>query len=244
DRKVYMESEIQGMIPEEIREIHPKQGYARIPAPLKIALLQLDPEKRAALGSNPETVKIQAGGKCYVQRNFNKADQPSLLGAPTYRWCEVLPVNAGSPDQVKDYSKFRRKQEIDGHMARGHNRDWAESHAKYKVPYNRKEKKDTTDKKELLALGKRTGDQVFATTVQYREFGKLKGTYVDGWKPDSAGRVHPFFLFAPATGQLSSENPNGQNIPSEKSRGASVSSSLIELAARFREIIEAPPDHV
>jgi len=112
------------------------------------------------------------------------------------------------------------------------------------VPFNRKEQKDTTDKRELLALGKRTSDPSCAMTVQYREFGKLKGTYVDGWKPDAADRAHPFFLFAPATGQISSENPNGQNVPSEKSRGAAGSTSLIELAARFREIIEAPAGYV
>jgi uracil-DNA glycosylase family 4 len=243
EEKVKLEAKLQSMVPEEVKGIHPKEGYKRLPPALREALalrkLQegIDPDSQ-------EYVRIQVQDKVFVQRQFNEVDQLKLIDIPTYRWCELLPFNPNSSQQVMQYIRFKREEEITDYVKRGHPREKAEERAKYRVPRNRKEQRDTTDKKELLALGKRTGDPLFGATVQVREFSKLKGTYVDGWAPDSSGRTHPSFVYSPATAQLGSENPNAQNVVSEKSRGAAASETLIALAARFRDMIEAPPGYV
>jgi uracil-DNA glycosylase family 4 len=239
EEKVKLEAKIQDLVPNEVKGIHPKEGYKRIPQALREALVLrklqegIDPD-------SPDYLSIRVGDKLYMQHQFNEVDQLKLIDIPTYRWVEKLPFNPQSADQVIRYIRFKREEEINAYVARGHQRDKAEERAKYKVPRNRKEQRDTTDKKELLALGKRTGDPLFGATVQVREFGKLKGTYVDGWKPEADGRAHPSFVFSPATSQLGSENPNAQNVVSEHSRGTAVSETLIALATKFRQIIEAP----
>ena len=235
-QKILMENEAQALVPEEVRAIHPKEGYKRLPPDLRGWLAQSPPPIHGGL-CDPVTLP---SGKQFVLREFRDVDQLKLIDVPTYRWCELLPFNPNSSQQLMSYIRFKREQEIAAYVAKGHVREKAEQRAKYKIPRNRKEQKDTTDKREILALGKRTGDPIFGKIVQYREFGKLRGTYVDGWSPAADGRVHPSFGFAPATGQLSSSDPNAQNIPSEKSRGAAGSASLIALAARFRAMLEAP----
>lgn len=244
EQKVQLEANIQSMVPEVLKGLHPATGYKRLPPALREALIL----RKLQEGVDPDdqtTHSIQVKDKLYVQREFPNPDQLKLLpDMPTYRWCELIPFNPNSSQQVLVYIRRKREEEVTEYMKRGHPRAKAEERAKYKVPRNRKEQRDTTDKKELLALGKRTGDPLFGATVQVREFGKLKGTYVDGWKPADDGRAHPSFTTAPATGQLGSENPNAQNVVSEKSRGAAASATLIALAARFRDMIEAPPGYV
>lgn len=243
EQKVKLESDIQSMVPEAVKGLHPAVGYKRLPPALREQLIL----RKLQEGVDPDSQaysSIQVKDKLYVQREFPNPDQLKLLpDLPTYRWCELIPFNPNSSDQVIRYIRHKREEEVKNYVARGHSRDKAEERCKYKVPRNRKEQRDTTDKKELLALAKRTGDPLFGATVQVREFGKLKGTYVDGWKPADDGRAHPSFTTAPATGQLGSENPNAQNVVSEHSRGTAVSSTLIALATKFRQIIEAPPGY-
>ncbi len=72
--------------------------------------------------------------------------------------------------------------------------------------------------------------------LEYRQYAKLKSTYVDGLTkviaPD--GRIHTSFQnTVTATGRLSSAEPNLQNIPVRT-----------ELGARLREMFVAPEGHV
>ena len=75
------------------------------------------------------------------------------------------------------------------------------------------DEKDTTNKKELVRLAHRTGDNFYLKVIEYRELSKMRGTYIEGFKPHADGRAHPTFTFDTGTGQLSSRNPNAQNIP-------------------------------
>lgn len=78
-----------------------------------------------------------------------------------------------------------------------------------------KEEKETTDDKALEDLLKTTKDPMFRFIQDFREVSKLRSTYVEGWQPNGKdGRLHSTFTFTPATGQLSSRNPNVQNAPS------------------------------
>jgi DNA polymerase I-like protein with 3'-5' exonuclease and polymerase domains len=132
------------------------------------------------------------------------------------------------------------------------------------VPRDFKKDIETTAKVELERLAKRTKDPLYNKSLQYREFEKMKSTYVDGWKPDDVveyrmfdtpqvvlagaeptssvvvgiGRVHTTFTFRPATGQLSSRGPNIQNAPKHEGQRA-----VPGLAGAFRRIVEARPGH-
>jgi hypothetical protein len=41
--------------------------------------------------------------------------------------------------------------------------------------------------------------------IEFRELGKMRGTYIEGFKPHADGRVHTTFTFDTGIGQLSSE---------------------------------------
>jgi len=112
----------------------------------------------------------------------------------------------------------------------------AAEQAKWKVPKKFRSDDETTDKKELRRLNVRLKDPIIELAIEYKEIDKMAGTYVggpgedspegqelakklqetgkgkaqtQGWRPNpKTGRVHPFFTTAPATGQLSSRNPN------------------------------------
>ncbi len=71
---------------------------------------------------------------------------------------------------------------------------------------------------------------VFGALVLYREIFKLKTTYVDAFKKliASDGRIHPTFLqLGAATGRLSCQNPNLQNIPQESQWSQKIRSIFV-----------------
>lgn len=78
---------------------------------------------------------------------------------------------------------------------------------------------------------------IASKVIQYREYSKLKSTYVDALPllvNEKTGRVHSSFNQAlTATGRLSSTNPNLQNIPIRTERGM-----------RIRRAFIAAPGHV
>jgi len=126
------------------------------------------------------------------------------------RWAKLLPFNPGSSDQVMEYLKFKR----------------------YEVPKHPKTGNSTTDELALRKVLGRHPDSLLLRVLDYREIAKAKSAYVNGWEPATDGRVHPFFGFRPATGQISSEKPNAQNFVKHSS-----------LARKMRRMIEARPGH-
>lgn len=85
------------------------------------------------------------------------------------------------------------------------------------TPVKKTGKKESysTDQEVLQELAK--DHPVPALIVKYREFFKLKSTYIDalpGFINDTTGRIHTTFSqIAAATGRLASYDPNMQNIP-------------------------------
>lgn len=66
--------------------------------------------------------------------------------------------------------------------------------------------------------------------TQYREYTKLKSTYIDALPKlvDSEGRLHTTFaLDVAATGRLSSNNPNLQNIPTRTDLGQAIRGAFV-----------------
>jgi DNA polymerase I-like protein with 3'-5' exonuclease and polymerase domains len=104
----------------------------------------------------------------------------------------------------------------------------------HKVPKSREQDdsgndKDTTAKKELMRLAHRTGDDFYLRVIEYRELGKMRGTYIQGFAPHADGRCHPTFTFDTGTGQLAARNPNSTNFPKH-----------VRLAKAIRRMIAAP----
>ncbi len=73
--------------------------------------------------------------------------------------------------------------------------------------------------------------QIIRDVLEYRGFTKLKSTYVDALPEQvepSTGRVHTDYMqTVAATGRLSSNNPNLQNIPIRTERGRQVRKAFI-----------------
>ena len=132
------------------------------------------------------------------KRAFTVASVEESTGEPcrrsVERWCRVVPFNANSGQQLLRYMD-----------AKGHKRP------KSREQDDEGNDKDTTGKKELVRLAHRTGDDFYLRVIEYRELGKARGTYIEGFKPHDDGCVHTTFTFDTSIGQLSSRNPNIQN---------------------------------
>jgi uracil-DNA glycosylase family 4 len=114
-----------------------------------------------------------------------------IEGQPTPPvWCRVYEFSPNSSQQLLTYMTVRR----------------------HKIPQDKSGKK-TTGKKELERLSAKYKDDFYVKVVECREIRKMRGTYIDGFRPHADGRVHTTFTFATSTNQLSSRNPNVTNAP-------------------------------
>ena len=86
----------------------------------------------------------------------------------------------------------------------------------------------STDEETLEKLAE---DDLPRTILNYRTLNKLKNTYIDqlpGYVHSDSGNIHStFHQTGTATGRLSSENPNLQNIPVRSSEGRRVRRAFI-----------------
>ncbi len=101
-----------------------------------------------------------------------------------------------------------------------------------KIPYEGKKTKTGQYSTDEDTLSRITGDYpIVNDLLDYREFTKLKSTYVDAIPSlinPKTGRVHTSFNQAvAATGRLSSTDPNIQNIPIRTERGREIRKAFI-----------------
>lgn len=101
-----------------------------------------------------------------------------------------------------------------------------------KIPYETKKTKTGQYSTDEDTLSRITGDYpIVNDLLDYREFTKLKSTYVDAIPSlinPKTGRVHTSFNQAvAATGRLSSTDPNIQNIPIRTERGREIRKAFI-----------------
>lgn len=142
-------------------------------------------------------LKINDSGKKMIRSN--KDDIGSQL-----QWCRVYDFSPNSSPQLMSYMKVKH----------------------HEIPFDKKKGTETTGKKQLERLSVRYHDNFYRRVIECREVRKMRGTYVEGFRPHSDGRVHTTFTFATAIGQLSSRNPNIQNF-SKHGRLAKVTRSMI-----------------
>ncbi|HDL50100.1 MAG TPA: DNA polymerase I [Actinobacteria bacterium] len=86
----------------------------------------------------------------------------------------------------------------------------------------------STDQSVLKKLA--TAHPVVALLLRYRELEKLRSTYVDGYLPliGEDGRIHTRFnQMGAATGRLSSDRPNLQNIPVRSETGRMIRRAFV-----------------
>ena len=86
----------------------------------------------------------------------------------------------------------------------------------------------STDASVLAKL--ESAHPIVESLLRYRELDKLRGTYVDGYLPliQGDGRIHAYFnQMAAATGRLSSDRPNMQNIPVRSETGLMIRRAFI-----------------
>ena len=93
------------------------------------------------------------------------------------------------------------------------------------IPPIRKTKTGYSTDAKVLDQLRIQGHAIAELVVEYREYAKLKGTYIDGLRdlitPD--GRIHTTLRqAATATGRISSDKPNLQNIPIRTETGARI----------------------
>lgn len=103
---------------------------------------------------------------------------------------------------------------------------------KMEIPYRWKKTKTgqfSTNEEKLTELAQNY--EVVADLLTYRSMAKLKSTYVDALPKlvsKRTGRIHSSFNQAlTATGRLSSQNPNLQNIPIRSERGREVRKAFV-----------------
>lgn len=89
----------------------------------------------------------------------------------------------------------------------------------------------STDAAVLVELASQTDNPVPKLVLEYRELGKLKGTYVDTLPTmisKRTGRVHTSFnQIGAVTGRLSSSDPNLQNIPMRTELGRQIRRAFV-----------------
>ncbi len=107
------------------------------------------------------------------------------------RWAVLQDFNPLSSQQVMKYLKHRG----------------------YKIPKDRKTRKETTSKESLTQLSRwYPHDRTLERVVHARHLAKAIG-YLDDSRLGRDGKFHPTYTFAPDTGRLASINPNFQNQP-------------------------------
>jgi uracil-DNA glycosylase family 4 len=197
------QAEMNEKVPPSIRKYHPANGFVRTP-------LNTD-------GMVQITKEMEVKEKCPTCGNSKKNGKATCatcagkgkveVRKEVTRWAVLKDFSPNSSSQVKEYMRAM----------------------KHPVPYSKKESKETTDKRFLQRYAALYPSALYLPILEYRKTAKLLGTYT-AWPIGEDGRIHTRFSLAPATGRLSSLNPNVQNIPSEG-----------EMADMFRDCLIADP---
>lgn len=221
-------AELDQRFPDEARKVTPKSGYKTVPAAIKELLEGIRPTTLPAEDAKGENgkpltktarAKLEKTARDQRYNNISSKEMAVIRAVrfqkpPTKnedgeeeegeryyydicffadtdnQWCQVYEFSPNSGPQLMSYMTARR----------------------HKIPQS-KDGKKTTGKKELERLAAKYKDGFYIKVIECREIGKMRGTYIDGFRPHADGRVHTTFAFSTATNQLAAKNPNVTNIP-------------------------------
>lgn len=223
-KRIY--AELQAKVPDEVRKIHPVEGYKVLPPLLKRLYREWEDgeeNRKRVLESGRKVIDFDAwiekksyspvikeGEPTKIFRKLRMGHFQVLTKAGEVqevdRWCWVEDFNPNTPGQIIKYMKYK-----------GH-----------KVPV-KLDGNETSEAKELERLAIQTKDTMYDGIIEYRQINKMLTNDIPNWEPSQrTGAVHTEFGFLPATGQLNSRSPNVQNANKHK-----------PLGKRFRRIIRA-----
>ena len=103
------------------------------------------------------------------------------------------------------------------------------------IPTIRKTKTGFSTDAKVLEQLRLQGHAIAELIVEYREYAKLKGTYIDGLSDliTPEGRIHTTMnQTTTATGRISSDKPNLQNIPVRTEMGARIRDAFVSSPGR------------
>lgn len=192
----------------------------------------------------------------YTRRWVDEYAKGSVTPEKIYRWVRLLPFSAGSPEQKIRYIKYKQDQEVRWRMEKkGQSEADARRLSVYQVPKVKDKKdgltKDNSGAKELEKLYKATtpkakegqvvtGDMVFRHLVDIAKTKKTFGTYVRAWQFQKDGKwTSPDFLHTTfgvadtGTGQLTSTDPNVQNLPKHSAMGQELRGCIIAKVGKW-----------
>jgi uracil-DNA glycosylase family 4 len=236
--------EMQGLVPEALRPLTPKQGLKRPPAEGAVhtkgraETVHGQPKKEA-----PDAIKQNLYAQtavvvvrrvrttaytcttCGAQDVGGKHRCPAgaavVLGEVELdRWFWQEPFNPDSTDQILAYIK-----------ARGH-----------KPGRAKRTGADSTDRETLERLTRETRDPLYKAILQSRAVGKVRSTYGVGTLKllDPDDRVHPIPTDRPSTGRRSYISPNITNVITrdhgEENLAAGFRACVIAHEARLLEL--------
>lgn len=233
-----LEDEMQAHVPDGIRNLHPKEGFKKLPKELEGDVIEHRLVKTK--GFRQVTIPNQKWKECEIcrMRNPTKAHfktykakahlhkNTPCSGARAvevvgdeYRWAKVLPFKPSSTQLLK-YAKAKN----------------------YRVKLNYKTGSPTMDEEAITGMLKQhPKDPLLPLVLEHRGVQKEFGLYgPDGLLIGEDGRVHTHFSDNPSTLRFASYGPNMQNIPRDSEiRGFFVAGLGCLLGARDFSGIEA-----
>lgn len=197
--------------PDALRQYHPTEGYVR------------EPKDKGGMITREFTL---------IPKPTKKNPNPDPTPITVTRWCTPVPYNPASPKEILKYA----------------------DHKNHTLTERSGKRLTSSEERYLSVLQNRYSDYIYEGTIAYRGIGKLRGTYTN-WPlycqdcsarltdlftcpthgEVSVGIIHTRFTLAPATGRLSSTQPNVQNIPNDEED---------PLPMRFRRCITARSGHI
>ena len=210
-----------------------------IPQILEYAAEDADVTQQLKLKLEPELHKN------HLTKLFTEVEMPLI---PVLAGMETEGV-AIDPDALKEFSKQLEKE-----VAEVEKQVYDAAGMEFNIASPRQLGEVLFDKLKIDPKAKKTKTGQYATgedilskladkhpavqlVLDYRQLTKLKSTYVDtlpGMVNPRTGRIHTSYQQAvAATGRLSSNNPNLQNIPIRTERGKEVRKAFISRSERF-----------
>lgn len=230
-RKIEILEELQSLIPTNFEKLNKVEGYKRVPKEVEQAKLKYMLEKGTTVVDVPTSYITEQTG--FVLRDFIVGDkfteqEEELIrmgvsfvdkkASIERRWVKTVEFNPNSVDDISNVIKLNGHEDLAKKLTVKIGKEYDEDIVG---------KKDnlSTSKTLLKKLGEKTGNSIYKLIIEYKELGKMKGTYIDGYKPTTKtyicskckGKgeivtVYPTNLVAGEVGDYS--NPKSIMIPS------------------------------
>jgi uracil-DNA glycosylase family 4 len=187
-RKKELLEEIKDKVPDDFEKLNKIDGYKREPKEVRQARIDYMLEIGNSSVDVPEDYVFEKTG--FVLKEFRLSDNVKVDETETMlrgmgvvfvdtvdkiekRWVKLLDFNPNSVDQISDVIKLNGHEELAKKLT-----------VKIGKSYEGEEDKKnlSTSKALLKKLSEKTGNDIYKRIIEFKELGKMKGTYIDGYK--------------------------------------------------------------